>query len=222
MFTRIHPTVSRLTSLVIALALLGGAPTLHMTSRPAQAQAQTSAQTGPAQQPKEVKDLIDAIDDLDLLHVLQPLKLTGEQADKLAAAITAAQAEYDKKSLPLTSVPLLKMADEIRQTRAKALTGTPVPVAFDDRIKGLQTDVSNKRKELDAANVTALGATCKTILSAEQFATCVKLETEAYKRNKRYNEKATDLQYFNAYVLDVFISNPRIVPVLKDMHAALK
>jgi hypothetical protein len=41
-----------------------------------------------------------------------------------------------------------------------------------------------------------------------------------YKRSKRYNEKATEAQYFNAYVLDLFVNSPRIVPLLKEMATA--
>jgi hypothetical protein len=217
MFTRIPPIVSRLTSLMAVVSLLGaGVVALHLTSPAARAQAAT----GSGLQPKEVQDLLTDLDDLDTLHVLLPLKFTPEQTDKLVAAIAAAKTDFDKKSLPLTSVPLLKMAAEIRETRKKALAGTPVPAAFDDRIKALQTEVIAKRKELDAANIVALSAVCKGILTADQVALCSKMEIDAYKRNKRYNDKATDSQYFNAYVLDVFLGNPRTIPLLQELKAA--
>lgn len=216
MFIRLHPIALRLTSLAAVITLLGGA-VLYSTSHPANAQATTSTF---AQQPKEVQDLLTDLDDLDTLHVLLPLKLSGDQMEKLATAITTAKADYDKKSLPLTSTPLLKMADEIRETRKKALAGTPIPSTFDDRIRGIQEDVSKKRTEYENAGLSSLSTAVKAILSAEQISTAAKLEIDAYKRNKRYNDKATDGQYFNAYVLDVFLANARTPQLLREMKTA--
>ncbi len=219
MFTRIRPVAARLTSLMAALSLVGGGLfAFYFTSHPASAQAQASTNSG--QPSKEVLDLQTDIEDLDTLHVLLPMKFTPEQMDKLAAAISSAKTEYDKKYTALSSAPLLKMADEIRETRKKAIAGTPVPAAFDSRIKGIQTDFSAKRIELDTANIVALSAVCRTILTPDQIALCAKMEIDAYKRNKRYNDKASDTQYFNAYVLDVFVGNARTVPLLKEMRAA--
>ena len=220
MFSHTHPCISRLTSLAAVVLLLGGgggAVTLYLTAPAAQAQAPPT----PGQPSKEVQDLLVDLDDIDALHILLPLKLTPEQIDKLIPAITASKADFDKKVAALSSAPLLKIADEIRATRKKAVAGTMVPVEFDDRIKALQLEFSGKRKELDNANIVALSDACKAILTADQVARCAKMETEAYKRNKRYNDKATDAQYFNAYVLDAFINNPRTVPLLKEMRAAL-
>ena len=219
MFTRIPSVVARLTSAMAALSLIGGGVVAsYLTSHPAHAQGQTAPT--PSASSKEVQELQTALDDLDALHVLLPLKLTAEQMDKIAAAITSAKAEYTQKSLALSSAPLLKMADEIRDTRKKAIAGTPVPTAFDTRIQGIQSDSNAKRIELDTKNLVALSAATKSILTADQFAQCAKMEIDAYKRNKRYNEKTTDSQFFNAYVLDVFINNPRAVTLLKEMRTA--
>jgi len=222
MFTRIHPVVARLTSVMAALSVIGGGVVAsYLTSHPARAQGQTAPTSG--QSPKDSKDVQElqtALDDLDALHVLLPLKLTGEQMDKIAAAITSAKTEYDKQFAALNNGSLLKMADEIRETRKKAIAGTPVPAAFDARIQGLQSEFNTKRVDLDTKNLVALSAVIKPILTADQIALCTKMETDAYKRNKRYNEKTTEAQFFNAYVLDVFISNPRAVPLLKEMRAA--
>lgn len=219
MFTRIHPVVSRLTSLMAALSVLGaGVAAFYPTSHPAGAQGQAPAIS--TQPSKEVQELQTDLDDLDTLHVLLPMKFTPEQMDKLSAAITSAKADYDKKYMALSSAPLLKMADEIRETRKKAIAGTMVPTTFDDRIKGIQADFNAKRTALDTANIVALGAACKAIMTPDQIALAAKMEVDAYKRNKRYSDKATDAQFFNAYVLDVFVSNPRTVPLLKEMRAA--
>ena len=109
------------------LALLGGGVigAFYLTSHSAHAQAQSRTSAGQAS--KEVQELLVDLDDLDTLHVLLPLKFTPEQMDKLSAAITSAKTEYDKKYTALSSAPLLKMADEIRETRKKAMAGTPVP-----------------------------------------------------------------------------------------------
>ncbi len=220
MLTRKRFTLSPLAGLALAFLLVGGLTGLHFTAHPAHAQVAPQAADVPGQPPKEVQDLLTALDDLDVMHVLLPLKLTPEQMDKLATAITNAKTDYDKKATALSSAPLLKMADEIRTTRKKAISGTTIPTDFDDRVKAIQKDVSTKRKDIDTQNILSVSAVCKTILTAEQFGICVKLEKDAYKQLKRYNDQATDAQYFNAYIMDVFISNPRIVPLLKEMKVA--
>jgi hypothetical protein len=219
MFTRIHPAVSRLTSLMAAISVLGaGGLAFYFTAHPAGAQGQAATDSG--QTSKEVQALQVELDDLDTLHVLLPMKFTPEQMDKLVAAISSAKADYDKKYAALSSAPLLKMADEIRETRKKAIAGTAIPTTFDDRVKGIQADFNTKRVELDTNNIVALSAVVKPIFTADQIALCTKMEIDAYKRNKRYSDKATDAQFFNAYVLDVFVGNPRTVPLLKEMRAA--
>ncbi|MCW3100503.1 MAG: hypothetical protein JWL77_6121 [Chthonomonadaceae bacterium] len=219
MFTRIHPAVSRLTSLMAAMSVIGaGGLAFYLTAHPAGAQGKAAPDSG--QPSKEVQELQVDLDDLDTLHVLLPMKFTPEQMDKLVAAISSAKADYDKKYAALSSAPLLKMADEIRETRKKAIAGTTIPSTFDDRVKGIQADFNTKRVELDTANIVSLGAACKAIMNPDQIALCTKMEIDAYKRNKRYSDKATDAQFFNAYVLDVFVGNPRTVPLLKEMRAA--
>ncbi|MCW3054963.1 MAG: hypothetical protein JWN14_4133 [Chthonomonadales bacterium] len=219
MFTRIHPVVARLTSVMVALSVIGGGVLAsYLTSHPARAQGQAAPTS--AQPSKDVQELQTALDDLDALHVLLPLKLTAEQMDKIAAAITSAKTDYDKQYAALSGGSLLKMADEIRETRKKAIAGTPVPAAFDTRIQGLQAEFNTKRVDIDTKNLVALSDVNKPVLTADQIAVCAKLEVDAYKRNKRYNEKTTDAQFFNAYVLDVFIGNPRAVTLLKEMRAA--
>ncbi len=217
MFLYNHPVVSRLSSLTAVLLLLGGGiAALHLSSHSARAQAPPN----PTQPSKAVEDLLLELDDLDTLHILLPLKLTPEQMDKLIPMFTTAKTDFDKKSAALTSAALLKMADEIRATRKKAIAGTAIPTEFDDRVKAIQMEVAGKRKELDTTNIVAVSNACKTILNADQYALCAKMETDAYKRNKRYNDKATVAQYFNAYVMDAFIANPRTIPLLKEMRAA--
>ena len=219
MFTRNQTVIAHLTSLAAVLSLLGsGIAALHLASP--SAHAQTPAPPVPAQSVKEAADIQLALDDIDTLHILLPLKLTLEQMDKLAAAITSAKTAYEKKSAALSTAPLLKMADEIRDIRKKAIAGAPIPTTFDDRIKGIQADYNAKRLELDTANIVAVSGACKPILTPDQIALCTKMEIDAYKRNKHYNDKASDTQYFNAYVVDVFIGNPRLVPLLKEMRAA--
>ena len=219
MFLYNHPVISRLSSLTAFVLLLGGGiAALHLSSHSARAQAQVPP--NPTQPSKAVDDLLLDLDDLDTLHILLPLKLTPEQMDKLIPMFTTAKTDFDKKSAALTSAALLKMADEIRATRKKAIAGTAIPTEFDDRVKAIQLEVAGKRKELDTTNIVAVSNACKTILNADQYALCAKMETDAYKRNRRYNDKATVAQYFNAYVMDAFIANPRTIPLLKEMRAA--
>ena len=220
MFTRMRPLLSPIASLAAAGLLLGGLMSLHFTSRPAHAQAPPQAADASGLTPKDTQELITDLDDMDVLHVLLPVKLTPEQMDKLATTITDAKADYDKRVAALTNPPLAKLADEIRSTHEKALRGTMTSADFDERVKVMQKTFVAKRQVLDNENIGRLGPQCKTIVTAEQFAVCVKLEKDAYKQMQKYNEKSSDNQYFNAYVTDVFISNPHIVALLKEMKAA--
>ncbi len=168
---------------------------------------------------KEFGDLLDALDDIDRLHALNPLKITPDQIDKIIAVETAAALSYNKKSALLGVPEIMTMADEIRATKKAALAGEAIPKDFDDRVIKIQADITAKRDRMSKENLRSLSTTLQTILSPAQVATAAKLSKDAATRLGQESE-GTDKQWFNSYVLDTFINNPRIVVLLKSIRAA--
>src|ERR1051325_11023201 len=111
------PRPMRLIPFVLSFFLLPGLALALLTfSNPVGAQeAETNGRPT-----REAQALLDALDDIDTLRSLTPLKLSADQIDKLIAAVTAAKADYDKKVTALASGPVLKMADDIREARKQA------------------------------------------------------------------------------------------------------
>ena len=218
-------TARRRTALVSSLALmvpLAGMGFLLAGGRfGGQAQAQTAAKgatPGPSATEKEIGALTDALDDIDRLRSLTPLKLTPAQLDSLAATITTAQNGYHIR-LTALSAPVLALADEIRATRRKALAGGAIPPEFDAKMIKIRDDYNKKTTDLQTQSLASLSAKLKTILSADQIDAAVKLTKEAFKKRGR-ELQGTDDQIFNRYVLDQFIGNAQLVPLLKEMRAA--
>src|SRR5438874_357341 len=63
--------------------------------------------------PKEIIALFDDINDIDKMRVLNPLKLTGDQLDKLIAAMKKAQDDYNKKLSDAAVPPIRALAADI-------------------------------------------------------------------------------------------------------------
>lgn len=207
-FSRAHSR--RLVPFLAGLFLLPG---LLLLAGVKSARAQEADAGG--KPPKEVLQLFDDLDDLDKLHYLNPLKLTTAQIDKLLAAIAAAKETYDKKVADITLPPIRKMGDEIRETKKRALAGADIPKTFDDRIKALQQNYFNQREKINVDNWTGLVTATKKILTEEQVALAIKLAKTGQKGASGQDDK-----WYNVYVLQVFISYPRITPLLNEMKAA--
>lgn len=164
--------------------------------------------------------IVSDLDDIDRLRVLNPLKLTPDQMDKLIAALTAAQADYDKKVNALGASLLAPTAGEVRTMKKQVLGGAAIPKEFDDKIKKLQADFLKQRDGLNAENIQRVSGVCKVILTEKQAADATKQERDAWEvDHPSAKSKATDAQLFNLFVVDTFISYSRIIPLLKEMKA---
>src|SRR5438105_4089862 len=73
--------------------------------------------------PPEVNALFDDIADIDKLRVLNPLKLTADQIDKITAEIKKSQKEYDKALAEATVQPIKGIASDVKDVRKKMLAG---------------------------------------------------------------------------------------------------
>lgn len=183
---------------------------------------EAAAQAVVGKPPQDVQDLLSAVDDIDTLRVLNPLKLTPDQIDKIREAIRSAQADYEKRVVEIGTAPLRQLKDEIQSTKQSALAGKAVPKAFDDKVKKVQDDILKKREQLNIRNLATLSANIQGVLTREQIDTAAKLARAAYERLKAASPKTTDTQYFNSYVEDIFIKYPRIVSLLSEMRMAGK
>src|SRR5947209_13834760 len=97
------------------LTIAGSAFTLFAATLTQQARAQTDVI------PKEVIALFDDINDIDKLRVLNPLKLTSEQLDKLITSMKKATDDYNRKLADAVVPPLRALASDIKDARAKML-----------------------------------------------------------------------------------------------------
>src|SRR5258708_1950678 len=82
----------RLIPFALPLFLLAGALLWAQHKTPAVAQSQDASKATATAQ-----ELAEAVDDIDRLRVLNPLKLTADQLDQLASGLTTIRADYDKK-----------------------------------------------------------------------------------------------------------------------------
>jgi hypothetical protein len=74
---------------------------------------------------------------------------------------------------------------------------------------------------LDANALVGLVAKLKTILTPQQVSTATQLIIDQARVTPGMRTSGAKDKWFNAYVLKVFISYPRIVPLLKEMRATL-
>ena len=204
--------VATVLALAMAVGLIGSA---HLHGSSVAAQEKAAAKLDPSA-------IVVDLDDIEKLRALIPLKLQPDQLDKLAAALTAAQTDYDAKVTALGSSVFGSSASEIRDVKKQALTGAPIPKDFDDKMKRLQADFLKQRDDLNTANIKTVAAACKAILTDAQVATATKLERDQWNKDHPTIKDATDTQLYNLYCVDLFISNPRAIPLLKEMRAAAK
>ncbi len=181
----------------------------------AAAQGQTTTVIPPATQ-----ELITALEDIDHMRNLNPLKLTPEQLDKIITLLGDAKAEYEKKVNALGSVPLLQIADEIKSTKKQMLTGGLLPEEFDLKIQRIQNSFWVRRQSLNFENLGKVSKEMNAILTPKQIEIATKQEKEHYTKEGNDPAKATNAQLFNLYLADSFIGYSRMIPLLKEMRNA--
>ncbi|HZO91468.1 MAG TPA: hypothetical protein VFB38_24310 [Chthonomonadaceae bacterium] len=202
-----------LTVFLLALALAAA-----MAAAPiARAQGQPP-QPGSAP-PKETLELFNDLDDINKLSALNPLHLTPEQLDKMIIVVSAAQADYEKKLTALKLASIHSIASEVPEMKRRALAGGAVPKTFLDRVIALSQSFLTRKDRLDADALIGMATQLRGILTPQQVDTAVQLIKEQAPKDGMSTRGAND-KWFNAYVLQVFISYPRIVPLLKEMRAA--
>jgi hypothetical protein len=213
-----HPAArGRRAAALLCAALICAALALPVRAPGQQPPASASPADAGAQPPADVMALLQAVADIDILRLINPLKLAASQLDKLAATIEAAQKTYVDKLAGAAGPPLRKMADEIKATRKKVVAGEPIPADFDARMKAADAAYTKDRDQINLDNFKNLIAKTHAVLSDAQFQTAADLMK---KQNPDKSSDTTTDQWYNLYVLRVFVSYPRIVPLLKEMKTA--
>jgi hypothetical protein len=167
--------------------------------------------------PSEVNALFEDIIDIDKLRVLNPLKLTPEQITQLIATVKEWQGKYNKQLADAAVPPIKSIAAEIKETRKKMVAGALIPKDFDDKVKGIQSKFTERRSQAEFDTVKGLAESVKKILTSEQAASAEKMAKEAVADKGKDPPK---LNYFNVYVLSIFIQYSRIIPLLEQMKTA--
>ncbi len=211
-FRRAHGLRSVPLTLSVFL-LLGGA-----VGTPVRARAQ--GQESPPPSSKEIDQLYDMLDDINKLNVLNPLKLTPDQLDKLIAVADATATDYAQKVAALKAQSIHDLAKEIRATKQRAVAGGEITQSFLTQIISRSDSLAKKRDDLDINTWVAMIAKVRQILTPDQYNTAIKeIRTQADKEPD-INSHGKPEQWFNMFVLQVFLKYPRIVPLLKEMRAA--
>ena len=131
-------------------------------------------ETGSAQR------LLDELDDIDVVRYITPLKLTGEEIDKLSTAITDTNAQFDKKLADLRLATVGKMADEIHKRHKDTVAGGPSSKDFDDKVKAAMVEFYSQREKVYAESLLAIATTCGKILTADQKKMAAQLEKDMF------------------------------------------
>ncbi len=222
----------RLILLAVGLIWVGIGSGLLLGIRPAWAQekpakggdknapsdAKSDAKDAKSADVSDVAPLFVALDDLGELRVLNPLKLTADELDKVAAIISDSQTEYNKKIAANAAPVLRKASDVILAAKKKALGGAVVPL--DDTLIKAMSDYEARRKETENATLKALSEKLQTVLTEAQIAAAAKVAKDESAKLTGAASKGTDAQFFNLYVLRVVMGYPRLTPLLKEMRAA--
>jgi predicted HicB family RNase H-like nuclease len=170
--------------------------------------------------PPEVNALFDDIIDIDKLRVLNPLKLTADQLEKISAAVKSSQKDYDKALADAAVPPIKEISKEIKDVRKSMISGSSIPKDFDDKVKAIQEAFVKKRDTADFNSLKGLSEAIKKILTDEQFAKAADLARKFVEKDSKPNAKNTDDKFFNFYVMQLFMRYPRILPLMEEMKKA--
>ncbi len=183
---------------------------------PARAQSDAGGQLIPA----EVTALFEDIVDIDKLRVLNPLKLSPDQITQIISVIKEWQNKYNKQLADAAVPPIKSIAAEIKETRKKMLAGASIPKDFDEKVKGIQDKFIERRNTAEFDTVKGMAESIKKILKPDQVKTAEKLAKDYVASINEKGKEPPKLNYFNVYVLSIFIQYPRILPLLEQMKAA--
>ena len=210
---------------MLACLLLTGSGVFSATPSLAQEKPDASSKGKPTKDAadksvdiSDVAPLFIALDDIGELRVLNPLKLTADELDKISAIISDSQADYNKKLATTAAPALRKVSDAILAAKKKAIGGAVL--APDEVLTKAMSDYETRRQEVENTTLKALSDKLQAELTEAQIQAGAKVAKDEVTKLKGAAGKGTDAQFFNLYVLRVVMGYPRIVPLLKEMRTA--
>ncbi len=188
--------------------------------------AQAPPATVPSLPPPDVQKVMGEIADLDLLKVLQPLKLTKDQREKLlvplreAVKVGAARRKEDYDGLRA-------LGAEIAKARTEAINGASIPADLEAKVTKTVIASDERANAARKQAVASIGAVANDILTSEQKDAMEKLVGKAlggkrlvpakYRANPNSAPKAEVQALALAFYVEQVLLNERAVDLLTQM-----
>lgn len=170
--------------------------------------------------PREVLALFDDIDDIDKLRVIAPLNITPDQVDKIIALLDTTSRSQNVRLSALAVPPIKDLAAEIKAVRAKMLTGGAIPKDFDQKVVKLQAAFVKQKKAEEAKSLVTVTTGIFNLFTKTQISKAVQITRANTMLDGKPTMEGDDNAFFTYYVLNTFMSYPRMIPLLLDIKKA--
>ncbi|MFQ3610234.1 MAG: hypothetical protein SNJ72_01960 [Fimbriimonadales bacterium] len=174
-------------------------------------------QQAPTPAPSEVDQLLIALADITWFNNIRPLKLTAEQVERLIGTHKKAY-ERLEKLIQEEARELRNRKDEILRVREDTARGKSLPKEFQETIKRLETEASQKRRQLRAQVVSEVATELKPRFTDEQMDYMVKRSKEVLESARIDTAQLKDDQLYALFVENVLL-DPRAPELLNEWKA---
>ncbi len=164
--------------------------------------------------------LMNDINDIDRSRTITPLHLTPDQLKKAIGILDQLTADYERKVSMVTDRLFSPFMGELKDVKARVYGGGTIPKDFDARMKHAMDSFVSIRKQLNLDNIASASNALENILTPSQVAIAANLAKNSPANEGLYSATTSDAQWYHLYVGKVFLSYPRIVPLLQNMLKA--
>ncbi len=154
--------------------------------------------------PSEVDQLLKALADITWFNNVRPLKLTAPQIDTLIETHKKAYQRLEAL-IQEEARELRNRKDEILRVREDTARGKSLPKEFQDTIKRLESEASQKRRQLRAQVVSEVATELKPRFTDEQFSYMVKRSKEVLESARVDVSQLKDDQLYALFVESVLL-----------------
>ncbi len=164
--------------------------------------------------------LMNDINDIDRSRNITPLHLTPDQLKRVIAILEQLTADYERKVAMLTDKLFSPFMSDLKTVKTRVYGGGTIPKDFDARLKHAMDTLVADRKQLNLGNIASASNAIANVLTPAQIATAANLAKNSPANEGLYSDSTTQAQWYHLYVGKVFLSYPRIVPLLQAMLKA--
>ncbi len=164
--------------------------------------------------------LMNDINDIDRSRNITPLHLTTDQLRRTIAVLEQLTADYERKVAMLTDKQFSPFMSELKDVKKRVYGGGTIPKDFDARMKHAMDTFVADRKQLNLQNIASASNDIANILTPAQIAAAADIAKNSPANEGMYSDTTTQAQWYHLYVGKVFLSYPRIVPLLQAMLKA--